>query len=263
MPIAAQDPSQAATALTPAQKPAPFVTQSAQDAERTGKDQFLKMLVAQLRNQDPMNPMDDKEMVQQLATFTHIEQAMETNRQLSALQGMTSSQGRTGMAALIGKDVTADAANLHFSRQSEEPIDLRWKSSGPTTQAMITITDGRDLPVRIMHLSGNEAAGGQAFWDGKDSAGANVLDGEYHVRVVTALANGQMQEVPAHLRGKAAGIGFDESGAAVMVGNVRVRPQEMNQVQMTPAPAPQASVPQPNLLAAQAAKQVPTALSNL
>jgi flagellar basal-body rod modification protein FlgD len=52
-----------------------------------GKDEFLKLLVAQLKNQDPMNPMDNQEFVSQLATFTSLEQLMSINKGVSKLAG--------------------------------------------------------------------------------------------------------------------------------------------------------------------------------
>jgi flagellar basal-body rod modification protein FlgD len=52
-----------------------------------GKDEFLKLLVAQLKNQDPMNPMDNQEFVSQLATFTSLEQLMSINANVSKLAG--------------------------------------------------------------------------------------------------------------------------------------------------------------------------------
>jgi flagellar basal-body rod modification protein FlgD len=56
-----------------------------------GKDEFLKLLVAQLKNQDPMNPMDNQEFVSQLATFTSLEQLMSINKGVSKLAGTDSS----------------------------------------------------------------------------------------------------------------------------------------------------------------------------
>jgi flagellar basal-body rod modification protein FlgD len=70
-------------------------------AKELGKDQFLQILVTQLRNQDPMQPMQDKEFIAQMAQFSSLEQMMNMSK------GMTSLRQSAGMsAALIGKEVS-------------------------------------------------------------------------------------------------------------------------------------------------------------
>jgi len=58
-------------------------------ANEIGKDQFLKLLVAQLQNQDPMNPMDNQQFIAQLATFSSLEQLISINKGVSSLAGLT------------------------------------------------------------------------------------------------------------------------------------------------------------------------------
>ncbi|MEK3699145.1 flagellar hook assembly protein FlgD [Paenibacillus sp. FSL R10-2199] len=66
-----------------------------------GKDQFLKILITQLQNQDPMQPMEDKEFIAQMAQFSSVEQLMNISTQLTALN-----QSLGSVSGLIGKDVT-------------------------------------------------------------------------------------------------------------------------------------------------------------
>jgi flagellar basal-body rod modification protein FlgD len=61
-----------------------------------GKDEFLKLLVAQLKNQDPMNPMDNQQFVSQLATFTSLEQLMSINKGVTKLAGDSGETGNAG-----------------------------------------------------------------------------------------------------------------------------------------------------------------------
>jgi flagellar basal-body rod modification protein FlgD len=69
-----------------------------------GKDDFMKLLIAQLQNQDPMKPMEDKEFIAQLATFSSLEATQKVNEQLDDLLG---SQSLVQAATLIGKQATA------------------------------------------------------------------------------------------------------------------------------------------------------------
>jgi flagellar basal-body rod modification protein FlgD len=71
-----------------------------------GKDQFLKILITQLQNQDPMEPMQDKEFIAQMAQFTSVEQLMNISTQLTSMN-----QSLGSVSGLIGKDITwTDAA---------------------------------------------------------------------------------------------------------------------------------------------------------
>lgn len=66
-----------------------------------GKDQFLKILITQLQNQDPMQPMEDKEFIAQMAQFSSVEQLMNISTQMTALN-----QSLGSVSGLIGKDIT-------------------------------------------------------------------------------------------------------------------------------------------------------------
>ncbi|RYF03898.1 MAG: hypothetical protein EOO40_11745, partial [Deltaproteobacteria bacterium] len=130
----------------------------------------------------------------------------------------------------------ADASTIHYNHQTEEPMHLRWETRAPATRALVTITDAREMPVRVMTVDAKDGQVGQCFWDGKDQNGKELVDGDYHVRVAVQLKNNQIQEAAPRLFGRAGGIGFDDNGAGVMVGNARVRPQEMREVEMQPLP---------------------------
>jgi flagellar basal-body rod modification protein FlgD len=83
-----------------------YVAESSTTSKTTGdstlgKDQFLKILITQLQNQDPMQPMEDKEFIAQMAQFSSVEQLMNISTQLTALN-----QSLGSVSGLIGKEVT-------------------------------------------------------------------------------------------------------------------------------------------------------------
>lgn len=80
-----------------------------------GKDQFLKILITQLKNQDPMNPMEDKEFIAQMAQFTTVEQLMNINTQVSSL-----SQSLSIASSMIGKEITWIQSGAKDSITGEE-----------------------------------------------------------------------------------------------------------------------------------------------
>lgn len=74
---------------------------SQKDNQTLGKDQFLKILITQLQNQDPMQPLQDKEFIAQMAQFTSVEQLMNISSQLTSMN-----QSLGTVSGLIGKEVT-------------------------------------------------------------------------------------------------------------------------------------------------------------
>ncbi|ULO10336.1 flagellar hook assembly protein FlgD [Paenibacillus sp. 19GGS1-52] len=76
-----------------------------------GKDQFLKILITQLQNQDPMQPMEDKEFIAQMAQFSSVEQLMNISTQLTALN-----QSLGSVSGLIGKSVTWNDADTKLPK---------------------------------------------------------------------------------------------------------------------------------------------------
>src|SRR5918911_151771 len=83
------------------------------------KETFMKLLVAQLEHQNPLSPMDNMQFTQQLAQFTSLEQLQSMNANLSALMNAQTTTNGLQAAALIGKQVQAQANTTHVSKQGE------------------------------------------------------------------------------------------------------------------------------------------------
>ena len=97
-------------------------TAAAKGTETLGKDQFLSLLITQLQNQDPTNPMQDQEFIAQMATFSSLEQIMNISEQLKTMQEASVTQSLGYMSGLIGKDVS-------------------WIDSGDSNQIMNGVVD--------------------------------------------------------------------------------------------------------------------------
>ena len=200
----------------------------------TGKDQFLKLLVAQISHQDPMNPLDDKDLVTQLAQFTSVEQAIETNQRLAALQGATATQGRTALAGLIGREVSADARTMHWRSDGSAPR-VAFELQGSAQKVDVQITDASGRLVRSMHL-GQMGVGGQSVpWDGRSDSNTIMPDGDYDVTLQATDANGKPVQAMTQTRGIVTGVGFDSGGASIVVGDIRLRPQDIQEINSLPA----------------------------
>src|SRR5262245_55070440 len=89
-----------------------------------GKEDFLKLLVAQLSHQDPLQPTEGAEFVAQLAQFSNLEQSIAANQTLSSLETLQRSQYGAQAIGLIGHNVTAKADTVSVTSFGAEPINF-------------------------------------------------------------------------------------------------------------------------------------------
>ncbi len=147
-------------------------------------DDFLTLLTAQLRNQDPLNPADGTEFVAQIATFTAVEQQVATVDRLDRLIELTNSSSFTELGAWIGRSVSASEAGIFYSGR---PASFATPGEDGATGAQLVLraADGRE--VRTLEVS---PTGGTATWDGTDGAGATVPVGSYTAEIVYTKPDG-------------------------------------------------------------------------
>lgn len=192
-------------------------------------DQFLTLLTTQLRNQNPLDPLDTNQFTQQLVQFAGVEQQLKQNETLTALLGV--SKATTGASAIgfVGQTVTADGAATQLSEGKAE-----WKlnaSKGGT--ATVTIKDAKGNVV----FSGTKTltAGDQTYtWDGKTSTGSNAPDGEYSIKVEGTDVSGAAITVKTEITGKVDGIDFSTTVPTLLIGAIKVPLDKVKSVKSTP-----------------------------
>lgn len=151
-------------------------TSQASDAE----NRFLKLLTTQLKNQDPLNPLDNAQMTSQLAQISTVSGVEKLNATLQLLlQGSQESQTMQA-ASLVGHAVLVPGSQLTLSSSSAVGgVEL----AGAADAVTVTIKDSNGLAVRTLSL-GSLAAGVHNFtWDGKTDGGAQAADGAYTVSI--------------------------------------------------------------------------------
>jgi flagellar basal-body rod modification protein FlgD len=180
-------------------------------------DQFLTLLTTQLRNQNPLDPLDTNQFTQQLVQFAGVEQQLKQNETLTALLGV--SKATTGASAIgfVGQTVTADGAATQLKDGKAE-----WKlnaSKGGT--GTITIKDASGKVV----FSGTKTltAGDQTYsWDGKTSTGSTAPAGEYTITVDGTDVSGAAITVKTEITGKVDGIDFSTAVPTLLIGAIKV-----------------------------------------
>lgn len=206
-----------------------------------GREAFLKLLVAQLQNQDPLNPMEDREFTTQLAQFSQLEQTMNTNDQLEEIANMLSEGSAGDLQDYMGKNILAEVDSIEVS--NGEAFG-GYYTLGETADITINIYDESGSLVRTMSLGQMEEGSHAVSWDGEDDSGDAVLDGSYKFEVI-ALDSSGYGKIQTTTSGTVEGIIYSNGKAYLQVGNSFVDPDSILKVEPgddTSATAPETVV---------------------
>ncbi len=157
-----------------------------------GKEDFLALLVAQLQNQDPLNPSDPTEFTAQLAQFSSLEQLFTINSNLGQMVEMQNQSSSVYALEMIGQNAVVEGNEFALNGES---VQLGFELESSASGATLYVMDQNGVTVKTLE----EAAlsGGSHFieWDGTNDAGAAVEPGTY--RLVATANYGGGEELPA------------------------------------------------------------------
>ena len=156
--------------------------QSLGDNKGLDKSAFLKLLVAQLKNQDPLKPQDDTQFVAQLAQFSNLEQVMGINSRLDALTLQGRGMQNTQIAALVGSTVTVNGSKLGLDG-SGVGVPVVFSQASASADTTVSIMDGAGTVIRSWDAGAKPAGLVKTVWDGKSDAGVPQPPGVYTVSV--------------------------------------------------------------------------------
>jgi len=180
------------------------------------QNNFLTMLVTQMNNQDPLNPMDNSQLTSQLAQISTVSSMQTMNSTLQQLLGQVSASRAMNSATLIGHTVMVPGSQVSVTdgAASQFGVDI------PSTADAVTVSvlDQNGNVVRTIDMKGQTAGVHDIAWDGKNDAGTAVPDGAYTFKA-NATANGTSVQPVALVYGKVHSVSGDSSGVLVDLGN--------------------------------------------
>ena len=195
-----------ATPITSASASSSLVTGS---AASLGESDFLKLLIEQLKNQDPLQPQDDSSFVAQLAQFSTLEQSMQTNSALTTMTSVLQGQSNAQVTSLVGKVATIQGRTISLDG-SGTGAQATFSLSGPSSATTATIQDSSGNTVRTLNL-GPQSAGLVNFtWDGRNSSGDLQPSGSYTITISATSSTGGAVAVTQDLSGTVTGVSFDQ-----------------------------------------------------
>lgn len=196
-------------------------TQAILKQKDLGKNDFLNLLVTQLKNQDPLKPMDSSSFIAELAQFSQLEQSANQVALLQkSLDAQTASQ-QFSLLPLVGREVSIDGAVIQLGAG---PAMLDYSLGQDAASVNLSILNAAGQVIRTGNL-GNQGAGlQQVVWDGKDQNGTTMPPGTYTYAVTALDGQGQAVPVATTSRLTVSGVRVEGGQAKLAVGNQTIEP---------------------------------------
>jgi flagellar basal-body rod modification protein FlgD len=203
-------------------------------SNKLGKDEFVKLLLAQLGNQDPTSPLDSQAFVAQLAQFSSLEQLNSVNERLDSILIAQTSSSQTAATAFVGKHATFRTDKLQLP--AEGPASATASIQGAAETVSVAIVDGSGKTVRTLQIGAHQAGDLSLEWDGRDDHGNRVAAGEYQVRVTAADAKGKDVPVVMRTSGVVTGVSFQNGYPELLINGSRIKMSEIVEINQRSTP---------------------------
>ncbi len=185
------------------------------EAENT-QDRFLKLLVTQMKNQDPLKPLDNSEVTSQLAQISTVTGIDKLNTTLKLLSSDYEDSQSIEATAMIGHDAFVPGKSIHLEKNAAiAGIEL----AQPVDELKVTILDSHGVAIRNIDLKAYPAGISSIGWNGETDSGAKAADGEYTFEV-SATQGGKDIKVNTLALGSVNSISHGEQGTLLDMGKL-------------------------------------------
>lgn len=187
--------------------------QASRDYSQINKLDFMTLLVAQIKNQDPTSPMDNAQFTSQLTQFSMLEQLETMSSALEDNVAVGTAINNTAMLALVGRNVTVAGNDVSLSggTASESVI-----AAGGNGRATIKITDANGRVVRTYEQAVTKGLN-TVTWDGLNDDGVAAVDGKYTISAEVKDSSGEAVTFTNLMTGAVTGLRYSDNQAIVMV----------------------------------------------
>jgi flagellar basal-body rod modification protein FlgD len=192
-----------------------------------GREEFLTLLLEQLKHQDPLNPLESAEFTAQLAQFSSLEQLTSMNEALTEIQESLENQESGNPLDYIGKVVKTNDNAVSIR---EGNVDSNAYTLDEAAQVMIFIYDGEGFEVRRINAGWKDAGEHGLNWDGRDNNGDFADDGVYAFEVHAINGDGFLVSSDTYLTGEVTGVTYQGGIPYLMIGNRLVTPENIIEI---------------------------------
>lgn len=204
------------------------VASSADKTISSNKDDFLKMLVTQLENQDPMSPQDPNDFSKQMTQFGMLEQLFNVNDNLKKGLSTDTTSNRVMAAGLVGKKVSVGSNVLKITDSGIDPF--KFELAGDSKAAIVTVYDGSGRPASVKNYANLEAGMHSIKFDGVDQYGNDLNNGIYKYEVKAIDEEGIPVEVKSQRDAVIDGVKFEGDTPILMIDGVAYSMDEILEI---------------------------------
>jgi flagellar basal-body rod modification protein FlgD len=193
--------------------------------DKLGRDAFMKLFLAQMNHQDPLNPMDTSQFSSQLAQFSTLEQLYNVNENLESIEGIASSDNKYNALGLMGKDIQAQSDSLLLTDDS--PATGAFYLDTAAEGCIVRIYDEKGEAIKDIDME-EQWAGTHSFeWDGRDKNGNMRSSGVYHYSVSAVSPEGDMLNVEKYIEGTVTRVSLFEEEPVIYVKDIPMNMKEI------------------------------------
>ncbi len=201
------------------------VSQASTDAASLGGslDSFLQLLITQLQNQDPLDPVDTNQFTQQLVQFTEVEQTVKMNDHLETLINLSAASTITNVVGYIGKEITGSGSVSDLQNGVAS-----WQYSVPASSddALFTVADA-DGNIVFSQSQSIPAGPGSFVWNGQTTGGGTAPAGAYQLSIRATDASGNLLDASTSFTGIVDGVDMSSSEVLLTSGTRTIKLDEV------------------------------------
>lgn len=193
------------------------------------KDAFMKLLLTQMKNQDPTNPLQSHEMAAQLAQFTSLEKLTNISEGIDSLTKAQAPAHNFEALSLIGKAVSGDSSKIERSDDKDSHA-ISFQVRQDAQKVTIKIKNAEGQVVRTLESANMKAGKNEIMWNGKTEDGSDAPKGSYLVSIEANASNGQKLGADTRFEGVITGVNFTAQGPVLMIGKQAVAMKDVKEI---------------------------------
>lgn len=193
------------------------------------KDAFMKLMLTQMKHQDPTNPMQAHEMASQLAAFTSVEQLQNLNSTMDGIKKAQAPMQQFEALNLIGKSVTGDRAQITRVKGDSEH-SFQYKLIKDAEDITLKVHNNHGEVVRTFSLKQLKEGANSIFWNGQDETGIEQPPGDYTLSVEAKSKDGKTVGVETKFDGLITGVNYTSEGPLLMVGKQSIKLSDVKKI---------------------------------
>jgi flagellar basal-body rod modification protein FlgD len=195
--------------------------QTGKKRNELGKDDFIRLMSAQLKHQDPISPVKNEEMAAQLAQFSSLEQMVNVNQNLEKMTANQKPQDNVLAASLIGKRVMTDSSKFSFVGKGQQP-EMRFELPADAERVTVSVVSEKGEVLREYEMGGVKKGFQSIKWDGKNGKAQEQGVGEYTFRVNATDAHNKPVLAKTSTSGLVSGVVFEGGKPLLLVEDKKI-----------------------------------------